>query len=106
MIPTTLTNFVVTSPAKSSAIPKARIMGDGVLAGISTVLLPSALRPWNGSSDSYFQSGSSGCFRSHNGRRLLATGSDAKLYAGGGELVDHSRVHASHGSFPAVSPLK
>ncbi len=28
---------------------------------------------------SYFQSGSSGCLRSHNGRRLLTVGTTAKL---------------------------
>ncbi len=50
---------------------------------------------------SYFQSGSSGCFRSHSGRRLRTTGSVAKLYSGGGDVVDHSSVQASHGSSPA-----
>src|SRR5437016_7651200 len=55
---------------------------------------------------SYFQSGSAGCLRSQSGRRLLMVGMTAKLYAGGGEGVDHSRVQASHGSLPAVSPLK
>src|SRR5882724_5436701 len=55
---------------------------------------------------SYFQSRSSGCLRSHSGRRLLTDGITAKLYAGGGELVAHSRVHASHGSLPAIFPLK
>src|SRR5215468_1082069 len=55
---------------------------------------------------SYWLSGSSGCFRSHNGRRLATTGTVAKLYAGGGELVDHSSVQASQGSFPASAPLK
>src|ERR1700753_82087 len=55
---------------------------------------------------SYSQSGSSGCFKSHSGRRLVTTGSVAKLYAGGGDGVDHSRVQASHGSFPATLPLK
>ena len=30
----------------------------------------------------------------------------AKLYTGGGELVDHSSVHASQGSFPAGLPRK
>src|SRR5260370_37903981 len=54
---------------------------------------------------SYFQSGSSGCLRSQSGRRLLTVGIKAKLYAGGGELVAHSRVHASHGSLPAILPL-
>src|SRR5215471_9835013 len=55
---------------------------------------------------SYFQSGSSGCFRSQSGRRLFTTGVVAKLYGGGGELVVHSRVHASQGSLPASLPLK
>src|SRR5713101_6958193 len=55
---------------------------------------------------SYLQSGSSGCLRSHSGRRLRTVGATAKLYAGGGELVDHSSVHASHGSLPAVLPRK
>ena len=50
---------------------------------------------------SYFQSGSSGCFRSHSGRRLRTTGIASKLYAGGGEVVAHSSVQASHGSSPA-----
>src|SRR5271157_3370121 len=53
---------------------------------------------------SYFQSGSSGCFKSQSGRRLRTTGMVPKLYSGGGELVDHSSVHASQGSFPAISP--
>src|SRR5262249_6917749 len=30
----------------------------------------------------------------------------AKLYAGGGELTDHSRVHASQGSFSAKAPFQ
>src|SRR5437773_2212636 len=51
---------------------------------------------------SYFQSGSSGCLISHSGRRLMTTGIRAKLYSGGGELVDHSSVHASQGSLPAI----
>src|ERR1700682_15487 len=54
---------------------------------------------------SYFQSGSSGCLRSQSGRRLLTTGILAKLYSGGGEVVDHSSVQASQGSLPAGSPL-
>src|SRR5437773_1900958 len=53
---------------------------------------------------SYFQSGSSGCFKSHNGRRLRTSGRVSKLYSGGGELVDHSSVHASRGSLPATAP--
>ena len=55
---------------------------------------------------SYFQSGSSGCLRSHSGRRLLTSGMTAKLYAGGGDGTAHSSVQASQGSFPAGLPLK
>src|ERR1700722_14249675 len=55
---------------------------------------------------SYRLSGSSGCLRSHKGRRLSTVGTVAKLYAGGGELMDHSSVHASQGSLPARAPLK
>ena len=54
---------------------------------------------------SYFQSGSSGCFKSHSGRRLRTTGNAAKLYSGGGEVVAHSSVQASQGSLPAILPL-
>src|SRR5215467_15639904 len=53
---------------------------------------------------SYRLSGSSGCFWSHRGRRLATVGTVAKLYAGGGELTDHSSVQASHGSLPAGAP--
>src|SRR5260370_39506731 len=55
---------------------------------------------------SKFQSGSAGCLRSQSGRRLLTVGMTEKLYAGGGEGVDHSSVQASQGSLPAGSPLK
>src|SRR5580658_1751648 len=55
---------------------------------------------------SYWLSGSSGCFRSHRVRRLSTTGTVRKLYGGGGELVDHSSVQASQGSFPALVPVK
>src|SRR5215813_11897157 len=55
---------------------------------------------------SYFQSGSSGCFMSHSGRALRTSGTVSKLYSGGGEVVAHSSVHASHGSSPACSPLR
>src|SRR5215470_14224630 len=55
---------------------------------------------------SYLQSGSSGCLRSQRGRRLLTAGMDEKLYAGGGDVVDHSSVQASHGSLPARLRLK
>src|SRR5215831_9398940 len=109
--PSKLTNSVVTNPANNSATPKARTMGHGVLAGISIVSLSSdfasgGFASGNASGGSNFQSGSSGCFTSQSGRRLLTAGSDAKLYTGGGELVDHSSVQASQGSFPAIFPLK
>src|SRR5437660_11756815 len=55
---------------------------------------------------SYFQSGSSGCFRSHKGRRLCTVGMVSKLYVGGGEVVAHSSVQASHGSSPATLPFQ
>src|SRR5579862_3647803 len=55
---------------------------------------------------SYFQSGSSECFRSHRGRRLRTAGIEAKLYSGGGEVVAHSSVQASQGSLPATAPAK
>src|SRR5271169_2272291 len=55
---------------------------------------------------SYFQSGSSGCFKSHSGRRLRTSGIVAKLYSGGGDAVAHSSVQASQGSLLAVFPLK
>src|SRR5258708_21968437 len=53
---------------------------------------------------SYFQSGSSGCLRSQSGRRLLTEGMTAKLYAGGGEFVNHSRDQASQRSLPSTFP--
>src|SRR5882762_6084488 len=43
---------------------------------------------------SNFQSGSAGCLRSQSGRRLLTVGMTEKLYAGGGEGIDHSSVQA------------
>src|SRR5262249_38687278 len=55
---------------------------------------------------SYFQSGSSGCLRSHSGRRLYTVGISSKLYDGGGEEVAHSSVQASHGLSPAGLPLR
>src|SRR5437588_10867433 len=41
---------------------------------------------------------------SHSGWRLATTGIDAKLYSGGGDVVAHSSVSASHGSGPAGFP--
>src|SRR5215471_2413572 len=55
---------------------------------------------------SYFQSGSSGCFKSQSGRRLRTSGKVSKLYSGGGEVVDHSSVQASQGSSPAGVPRR
>src|SRR4029077_15360255 len=55
---------------------------------------------------SYFQSGSPGCLMSQSGRRLLTTGGLVKLNSGGGDVVDHSSVQASHGSRPARFPLR
>src|ERR1700681_775726 len=77
---------------RSQRISASGIVLDGVLMSI----LPY----------SYCQSGSSGCLRSHSGRRLFTSGMAAKLYVGGGEVVDHSSVHASQGSLPASSPRK
>src|SRR6516162_3587409 len=54
----------------------------------------------------YCQSGSSGCFRSHNGRRLWTVGITSKLYVGGGDGVDHSSVQAFQGSSPAGWPYR
>src|SRR6185312_10022650 len=73
-----------------------------------------SLRPGGGSyrsrrgpsPHSYFQSGSSGCFRSQRGRRLWTVGIVSKLYAGGGEVVAHSSVQASHGLSPAGLPFR
>src|SRR5919201_5426721 len=44
--------------------------------------------------------------RSHSGRALSMGGSAAKLYAGGGEVVAHSSVQASHGLSPAGFPFR
>jgi hypothetical protein len=41
---------------------------------------------------------------SQNGRALLTVGTTAKLYSGGGEVIVHSSVAASHGSAGAGSP--
>src|SRR5438132_13228798 len=46
-------------------------------------------------------SGRSGLARSHNGRRLRIGGSAIKFSCGGGDVVAHSRVHASQGLSPA-----
>ena len=59
-----------------------------------------------GVSCTYFQSGSSGCFRSQSGRRLRTSGMTSKLYEAGGEVVAHSSVQASQGSSPAIRPFR
>src|SRR5438132_8028777 len=46
----------------------------------------------------------SGCLRSQSGRRLFTAGMLAKFSGGGGDVVDHSSVKASHGSSPAIAP--
>src|SRR5260370_16659222 len=51
-------------------------------------------------------SGRSGLARSHNGRRLRIGGSATKFSCGGGDVVAHSRVHASQGLSPATLPRK
>src|SRR5215475_9858618 len=79
-----------------------RLHPSGVASAGGVIAFVALITP----SYSYRLSGSSGCFRSHNGRRLATVGMVAKLYAGGGELTDHSRVHASQGSFPATSPFQ
>src|SRR5438477_12708009 len=43
-------------------------------------------------------------FRCHQSSTLWTVGTTAKLYSGGGEGIDHSRVRPSHGSAPASSP--
>ena len=50
--------------------------------------------------------GSSGCFISQSGRRLRTTGIVAKFSGGGGEVVAHSSVKASHGSLAALAFVK
>src|SRR5467141_663771 len=45
-----------------------------------------------------------GCLRSQSGRLPVTAGIVAKFSGGGGEVVDHSSVNASHGSSPAISP--
>src|SRR5213083_292324 len=42
--------------------------------------------------------------RSHRGRALVIGGRVTKLYAGGGDDVAHSSVHAFHGLSPAGIP--
>src|ERR1700677_3313404 len=87
-------------------IMPTRPFDKGAKAASSGEKLAAGAFIWRNGDYSYFQSGSAGCLRSHSGRRLLTTGSSAKLYSGGGELVAHSKVQASHGSFPAICPFR
>ena len=91
--------------------------GDGAVIGQHPVFVGCPVSQGNGAgahplyilddqNHSYRESGSSGCFRSHNGLRLATTGALAKLYSGGGDEVAHSSVQASQGSGPASGPLK
>src|ERR1700720_2116926 len=89
-----ISEIIPTRP-REGRIHSGSVLVDATTAELNRVLLYS-----------YFQSGSSGCFRSQSGRRLWTTGIAAKLYSGGGEVVEHSSVHASHGSFPAGSPFQ
>src|SRR5438046_422731 len=63
-----------------------------------------AVCPDGGSHRDHGASRSSGCLRSQRGRRPLTAGMLEKFSGGGGEVVAHSRVNASHGSSPAISP--
>src|SRR5260370_36183559 len=96
-------------PALAGCTPCACPPGtpfDGMAAsGEITALAAASVMAEESLSDySYFQSGSSGCFKSQRGRRLRTVGMTSKLYEGGGEVVAHSSVHASHGSSPASRP--
>src|SRR5690606_4487749 len=42
---------------------------------------------------------------SQSGSRVRISGSSEKLYSGGGDVVAHSSVCASHGLFPAIWPF-
>src|SRR5260370_42267491 len=85
-------------------IPTLR--GEGNFHSVSGVAYVSVLTNYPIESYSNFQSGSSGCFKSHSGRRLRTSGISSKLYSGGGEVVVHSKVQASHGSSPAILPFR
>src|SRR5262245_25476939 len=87
-------------------IANLRLDGKVHSAGVEGKLKWSAVIIFSVSVYSYFQSGSSGCFKSHNGRALRTAGTVSKLYSGGGEVVAHSSVHASQGSSPAFSPFR
>src|SRR3954466_13035058 len=44
--------------------------------------------------------------RSRNGRALVTYGMRSKFHGGGGDVVYHSSVSASHGSFAARAPAR
>src|SRR6266436_3943658 len=93
--------------AKSSPCPTvvASAIHDERRAAPQNHCDPRSLPSLPRSNHSYFQSGSSGCFKSQSGRRLRTIGSSSKLYAGGGDVVAHSSVQAFHGSGPAGLPF-
>src|SRR6266481_4772758 len=53
----------------------------------STAGRQAPIRICGGGAHSYFQSGSSGCLRSHSGRRLFTAGTAAQWYSGGGDEI-------------------
>src|SRR4051794_35540934 len=87
---------------RSEALPLSAGVSCGpAVGGADRLISLKACPPY-----SYFQSGSSGCFKSHRGRRLWTVGMVSKLYAGGGEVVAHSSVQAPHGLSPAGRPWR
>src|SRR5215469_14045874 len=111
---------IAVSPAMRENIPTRPREGSVQGVSVTGMLMGSALMYYLRNFDSrlifeicqaslnysYLQSGSSACLRSQSGRRLCTSGMTAKLYAGGGDAVDHSKVQASHGSLPAGRPRK
>src|SRR5438270_13506004 len=95
---------IATSAAMRQYIPRRpRAEGPHGSSGSNAVIVATLIEIFL---YSYFQSGSSGCLRSQSGRRLFTDGITAKIYAGGGELVVHSRVQACQGPFRTILPLK
>src|SRR5580704_540621 len=95
---------IADSPIIRQAMPTLPRYGSVQAAGVCGIGLVIALI--RAILHSYWLSVSSGCLRSHSGRRLATFGTTAKLYGGGGELTAHSSVQASQGSLPALAPLK
>src|SRR5690242_16675332 len=59
------------------ALSVVPVVVSAIFCNLSTQLF--CLQPSAFCSHSYFQSGSSGCFKSHSGRRLRTVGSSSKL---------------------------